>query len=74
MELRQQYDSCVKFILQQLTCDMLVFKPLSNMEFRIAVSTPFHFFLWGYFKSQVYANKPDTIQQLKDEITPYWLN
>ena len=24
--------------------------------------------LWGYLKSKVYANKPTTIQQLKDEI------
>ena len=26
------------------------------------------FFLWGHLKNKVYANKPTTIQQLKDEI------
>lgn len=31
--------------------------------------TPLDFFLWGYLKSRVYANKPTTIQQLKGEIT-----
>ena len=30
--------------------------------------TPLDFFLWGYLKSNVYANKPTTVQQLKDEI------
>ena len=30
--------------------------------------TPLDFFLWGYLKSKVYANKPTTVQQLKDEI------
>jgi hypothetical protein len=31
--------------------------------------TPLDFFLWGFLKSKVYANKPTTIQQLKDAIT-----
>ena len=31
--------------------------------------TPLNFFLWGYLKSKVYANKPTTIQELKNEIT-----
>ncbi|KOC58652.1 hypothetical protein WH47_05397, partial [Habropoda laboriosa] len=26
------------------------------------------FFLWGYLKEQVHANKPTTIEQLKDNI------
>jgi hypothetical protein len=30
--------------------------------------TPCDFFLWGYVKSQVYANKPRTIPELKAEI------
>jgi len=30
--------------------------------------TPLDFFLWGYLKSCVYANKPTTIAQLKDNI------
>lgn len=30
--------------------------------------TPLDFFLWGYLKSKVYANKPTTIHALKQEI------
>ena len=30
--------------------------------------TPCNFFLWGYVKSQVYVNKPQTIAELKREI------
>ena len=30
--------------------------------------TPLDVFLWSYLKSKVYANKPTTVQQLKDEI------
>ena len=30
--------------------------------------TPLDFFLWGFLKSMVYANKPTTTQALKDEI------
>jgi len=35
---------------------------------RSCVLTPLDFFLWGYLKEKVYANKPTTIQELKDEI------
>lgn len=31
--------------------------------------TPLDYFLWGYVKSQVYANKPRTVQALKENIT-----
>jgi len=31
--------------------------------------TPLDFFLWSYFKSQVYTNKPQTIDALKVNIT-----
>ena len=31
--------------------------------------TPIDFFLWGYLKSQVYTNKPQTIDALKVNIT-----
>jgi len=31
--------------------------------------TPLDFFLWGYLKSQVYTNKPQTIDTLKVNIT-----
>jgi len=30
---------------------------------------PLDFFLWGYLKSQVYTNKPQTIDALKVNIT-----
>ena len=30
--------------------------------------TPLDFFLWGHFKSLVYANKPETLDDLKDNI------
>ena len=30
--------------------------------------TPLDFFLWGHFKSLVYANKPATLDDLKDNI------
>ena len=36
--------------------------------------TPCDFFLWGFAKSPVYANKPETIPELQDvigEIQPY---
>ena len=39
-----------------------------NWPARSCDLTPLDFFLWGYLKSKVYANKPTTIQQLKDEI------
>jgi len=31
--------------------------------------TPLDFFLWGYLKSQIYTNKPQTIDALKVNIT-----
>jgi len=31
--------------------------------------TPLDFFLWGYLKSQVYTNKPQTIDALKVNVT-----
>jgi len=31
--------------------------------------TPLNFFLWGYLKSQIYTNKPQTIDALKINIT-----
>ena len=31
--------------------------------------TPLDFFLWGYLKSQVYTNKPQTIDAFKVNIT-----
>ena len=30
--------------------------------------TPLDFFLWGFLKSRVYANKPSTLDELKDNI------
>lgn len=30
--------------------------------------TPLDFFLWGYVKSRVYANKPETLEHLKNNI------
>ena len=39
-----------------------------NLPPRSCDLTPLDFFLWGYLKSKVYANKPTTVQQLKDEI------
>ena len=30
--------------------------------------TPLDFFLWGYLKDKVYINKPQTIEDLKEEI------
>ena len=30
--------------------------------------TPCDYFLWGYLKSHVYANKPRTVQELREEI------
>ena len=30
---------------------------------------PLNYFLWGYLKSQIYANKPETIDSLKVNIT-----
>lgn len=30
--------------------------------------TPMDFFLWGYVKEKVYANKPETVEHLKEEI------
>jgi len=30
--------------------------------------TPLNFFLWGFLKSRVYANKPQTINDLKNNI------
>jgi hypothetical protein len=37
---------------------------------RSCVLTPLDFFLWGYLKSKVYANKPTTTHALKQEIRP----
>ncbi|KOC70342.1 hypothetical protein WH47_02846 [Habropoda laboriosa] len=31
--------------------------------------TPLDFFLWGFLKSKVYPNNPETIDELKDNIT-----
>lgn len=31
-------------------------------------STPLNFCVWGYVKGKVYANKPQTIPELKDNI------
>ena len=35
---------------------------------RSCVLTPLDFFLWGHIKSLVYANKPATLDDLKDNI------
>ncbi|GFT54238.1 DUF4817 domain-containing protein [Trichonephila clavipes] len=32
--------------------------------------TPLDYFLWGYIKSLVYADKPQTLDHLKDNIRP----
>jgi hypothetical protein len=31
--------------------------------------TPYDFFLWGYFKAQVYQHHPQTLEGLKEAIT-----
>jgi len=38
----------------------------SNRLPRLCDLIPLNYFLWGYLKSKVYANKPTTIQKLKD--------
>ncbi|GFY54861.1 putative DD41D transposase [Trichonephila inaurata madagascariensis] len=35
---------------------------------RLCDLTPLYFFLWGYVKSLVYANKPTTLEELKANI------
>ena len=35
---------------------------------RSSDSNPCDFFLWGYLKSKVYSNRPQSIEQLKDAI------
>jgi len=40
-----------------------------NWKTRTCVLTPLDIFLWGYHKSQVYANKPPIIDALKVNIT-----
>jgi len=35
---------------------------------RLPDLTAVDFFLWGYLKSRVYANQPQTLQQLKQDI------
>jgi len=40
-----------------------------NWPPRLCDLTPLDFFLWGYLKSQVYTNKPQTIDALKVNIT-----
>lgn len=39
-----------------------------NWPARSCDLTPLDYFLWGYLKSKVYANKPATIQALKNNI------
>lgn len=39
-----------------------------NWPARSCDLTPLDFFLWGYVKSQVYKNNPQSIPKLKDEI------
>jgi hypothetical protein len=39
-----------------------------NWSLRSCDLTPCDFFLWGFVKSHVYANKPQTIPELKVEI------
>jgi len=40
-----------------------------NWSSRSCDLTPLDFFLWGYLKSQIYMNKPQTIDALKVNIT-----
>jgi hypothetical protein len=55
--LREKFPGCV------ISCD-----GNQNWPPRLCDLTPCNFFLWGFVKSHVYANKPQTIAELKAEI------
>ncbi|GFV43566.1 hypothetical protein TNCV_1690101 [Trichonephila clavipes] len=57
------------FIERHVWCDRLIsrFGPV-NWPPRSCDLTPLDYFLWGYVKSLVYADKPQTLHHLEDNI------
>ncbi|GFU65227.1 putative LOC100569746 [Trichonephila clavipes] len=58
-----------RFIERHVWCDRLIshFVPV-NWPPRSCDLTPLDYFLWGYVKSLVYADKPQTLDHLEDNI------
>ncbi|GFY00948.1 hypothetical protein TNCV_1363541 [Trichonephila clavipes] len=58
-----------RFIERHVWCDRLIsrFGPV-NWPPRSCDLTPLDYFLWGYVKSLVYADKPQTLDHLEDNI------
>ncbi|GFV60247.1 putative DD41D transposase [Trichonephila clavipes] len=58
-----------RFIIKNTFGDRLIsrFGPV-NWPPRSCDLTPLDYFLWGYVKSLVYADKPQTLDQLEDNI------
>ena len=42
----------------------------TNKRTRSPDLNPCDFFLWGYLKSKVYSNRPQSIEELKDAFIP----
>ncbi|GFY00956.1 DUF4817 domain-containing protein [Trichonephila clavipes] len=64
------YSSCHnRFIERHVWCDRLIshFEPVNSPP-RSCDLTPLDYFLWSYLKSLVYADKPQTLDHLEDNI------
>ncbi|GFS67611.1 putative LOC100569746 [Trichonephila clavipes] len=56
-------------LLKDTFCDRLISRfGLVNWPPRSCDLTPLDYFLWGYVKSLVYADKPQTLDHLEDNI------
>ncbi|GFU59067.1 uncharacterized protein TNCV_2933641 [Trichonephila clavipes] len=60
------HSSCPNRFIERHVCDRLIsrFGPV-NWPPRSCDLTPVDYFLWGYVKSLVYADKPQTLDHLK---------
>ncbi|GFY15859.1 uncharacterized protein TNCV_1285041 [Trichonephila clavipes] len=63
------HSSCHNRFIERHVCDRLIsrFGPV-NWTPRSCDLTPLDYFLWGYVKSLVYADKPQTLDHLEDNI------
>ncbi|GFW41552.1 hypothetical protein TNCV_4034691 [Trichonephila clavipes] len=63
------YSSCHNRFIERHVCDRLIsrFGPV-NWPPKSCDLTPLDYFLWGYVKSLFYADKPQTLDHLEDNI------
>ncbi|GFV67804.1 hypothetical protein TNCV_643691 [Trichonephila clavipes] len=62
------HSSCHNRFIERHICDRLISRSDCELASKICDLTPLDYFLWGYVKSLVYADKPQTLDHLEDNI------